>query len=67
MCFFYMQCDKQINPARIGRERSKSLALRQIQDIEQQDSAANKEEERTRSGLKEDYNPLFKLPVDLYR
>ena len=45
MCLFYMQCDKQINPARIGRERSKSLALRQIQDIEQQDSAAKKEEE----------------------
>ena len=62
-----MQCDKNVNPTTVGRERTKSLALRQMQHIERQDFVRDKEIERTRNGLKEAYNPLFKLPVDLYR
>ena len=47
--------------------RSKQQALAHIDTIKSSKSANEKSENRTLYGLREDYNPLFTLSIDLYK
>lgn len=61
------QVDKQVNPQLLGRKRNKDQVLTQITIIQQQASEALKKEYRKKYGLRETYNPLFALNLDLYK
>jgi len=62
-----LQTNKQINPSVIGEKRYKSQARTEISIIDHQPTEAQKREKRKKFGLKEGYNPLFKLSIDPYR
>lgn len=60
---YFNSCDKRVSPHKLGRPRSKVQALTQI-------SLKAPEHERKLKqslyGIKDNYNPLFQLEVDLY-
>ena len=47
--------------------RSKKQVLDHIDEIKKCSSEREKQAKRTLYGLRENYNPLFILPIDLYR
>lgn len=59
--------DKEVNPRVIGRMRSKELSLHQRKEIGKQTTSKGKKELSTKYGLRDGYNPLDKLSLDLYR
>ena len=61
------QCDKKVSPHTLGKPRTKEEVLRQIARIETTQSEASKRSLRTKYGVKEGYNPLFKLSIDPFR
>ena len=65
--FYCFQSDRIQSPPSVGTLRSKELALTQMHSISSQKSKSKKESKRTEYGLKETFNPLFDLSVDLYR
>lgn len=62
-----MQVDGVLCPERVSRDRTKFQVLRQIDSIESEVSEAGKKVKRTLYGIKEAYNPLFSLSIDLYQ
>ena len=62
-----MQVDKEMNPGAIGRLRDKELSLRQRGKIGMQTTIKGKKEMSAKYGLRDSYNPLDKLSLDLYR
>ena len=67
MLFMYAQTDKENLPQSIDVHRTKPLAMHHIATIQQQPTEQHKKKLRTEFGLHERDNPLFELPVDLYR
>ena len=64
---FHMQVDKEVNPTEIAEYRSLSSSLQMMEEIKSKDSEGAKAKLRTRYGLRDDPNPMLKLPADLYR
>ena len=62
-----MQVDKDVNPGVIGRLRDKDLSLQQMSKISKQTTTKDKNAMSTKFGLKDYYNPMVKLCLDLYR
>ncbi len=65
--YITMQVDKAVNPEVIGTLRDKQLSHRQIQRIRRQSTLKGKREMSTLYGLRDSYNPLDRLSLDLYR
>ena len=63
----YVQTDKENLPQSIDVHRTKPLAMHHIATIQQQPTEQHKKKLRTEFGLHERDNPLYELPVDLYR
>ena len=63
----YVQTDKENLPQTIDVHRTKAQAMHHIATIRQQPTEQHKKELRTEFGLHERHNPLFELPIDLYR
>lgn len=63
----YVQTDKENLPQTINVQRTKTQAMHHIATIRRQPTEQHKKELRTEFGLHERYNPLFELPLDLFR
>jgi len=64
-CMF-LQADQTVCPTMVSTPRTKTQALTQISIIQSQKTAQNRDRKKTKYGLKDSYNPVFRLPVDLY-
>ena len=62
-----MQTDRLQHPQLKDVPRTKEQALNHIAKINNEKTEASKQELRKKYGLHERRNPLFDLPVDLYR
>ena len=65
--FAVIQCDREKTPHKLVKERTKQQVLHHISIIDQAHTEKKKKELRTTYGVKEGYNPLFTLNVDLFR
>ena len=61
------QVDKNIDPTATSTARDKETCLSQIGIIKYATTEAEKARLRAHYGLKETFNPLFSLSVDLYK
>lgn len=59
--------NKNVAPTQVSTLRDKDTSMDQIEMIKSARSEAEKSRLRAQFGLKEVYNPLFSLSVDLYR
>lgn len=64
---FCVQVDKEVNPGAIGKLRDKELSLQQRGKIGLQTTVKSKKEMSSKYGLRDSFNPLDKLNLDLYR
>ena len=62
----HKQCDKNANPHKVSRMRTKETSISQMAIIEQSQGRRRKELQ-TKYGLYGKYNPLFQLSVDHFR
>ena len=61
------QCDKEVSPTKVCRPRTKENVLQQIAHIELSRNETARKGLRGQYGVKEGYNPLFKLGLDPFR
>lgn len=59
--------DKTVKPEMIGNLREKEHATFQMSAIHHESNKKKKQLKKTRYGLRDGHNPLFKLDLDLYR
>ena len=59
--------DKCSDPSHVAEDRTKALAVAQMDDIRKQPSEERKKRWRKKCGMKEGSNSLFSLSVDLFR
>ena len=64
MFSFHKQVDKEVNPTEVAEQRTVKFM---IDEIGSHNSEAAKAQLRTRYGIKDDSNPMLKLPADLFR
>ncbi len=61
------QANKRDDPSALCAERTKHLAVQQMQEIRCQPNESKKSAAKTKFGMKDDDNPMFSLSVDLFR
>ena len=61
------QVDRDENAAALDNPRTKELSLLQIAEIDKQTFEKEKKLLRVQYGISEHYNPLLRIPADLYR
>ena len=59
--------DKDLRPDRVGRLRNKMLSAFHMSKITSETSASGKKMMSTKYGLKDSYNPLLNLELDLHK
>ena len=61
------QSDNLRTPTTLSRQRTKGSAIRQMGSIAQATTETQRKLRRTQYGLKETFNPLFQLDIDLFK
>lgn len=63
----FKKVDKAVSPDKIRKLRTKTSADLQISTIKRQTTTDNRKLMKTKYGLNDGKNPLFRLQLDLYR